>query len=111
MSTFLSEEEFNTLKSQHKQIKPWKVVPLNQIFYIKDLEKIQTKNGEASVITLIDDIGEEQRVYATSLLAQELVGYQGGMYIKSLGKKQSEKNKGHSYYHYELANVGYDTVY
>ena len=111
MSGFLSEEEFNTLKSQQSTIIPWRDVPLDKIYYIRCVEKIQTSKGQATVVTLVDDIGEEQKAYATSILAEELESYQGGSYIKSIGKKMSEKNKGQCYYAYEIVNAGYDTVY
>ena len=115
MVNFLTEEQFNERKSQQDTIIPWRDVPEEKIFYIEQVEKIQTSKGEATIVTLCDRSGDKMRAFATSILAKDLEG--SGYFIRSLGKKNSTKNKGQSYYHYELIkepsddDSGYDTVY
>ena len=87
-----------------------------KIYYIKNVEKIPTSKGEATIVTLCDSFGEELKAFATSMLAKDLEGCTSGYFIKSLGLKESMKNKGRSYYEYELVkepddDEGYDTVY
>ena len=102
MTVFISEVEFNKRKSQGNGIIPWKEVPTEEIFYIENVEKIDTENGEATTVTLINIEGESIKAFATSLLANDLKGKTSGYYIKSLGLKNSTKKVGRSYYHYEL---------
>ena len=110
VKNFMLEEEFNERKSQQDTIIPWRDVPTEKIFYIEQVEKIQTSKGEATIVTLCDSSGDKMRAFATSILAKDLEGNTSGYFIKSLGKKNSTKNKGQTYYHYELIKSD-DTVH
>ena len=99
----MTEEQFNERKSQHESIRPWREVPVEVIYYIENVEEILTSNGKnATVVTLCDSSGERLKAFATSILARDLEGSTTGYFIKSLGLKASTKNKGQSYYRYEL---------
>ena len=103
MRAFMTEEQFNERKSQHESIRPWREVPVEVIYYIENVEEILTSNGKnATVVTLCDSSGERLKAFATSILARDLEGSTTGYFIKSLGLKASTKNKGQSYYRYEL---------
>ena len=115
MKSFISEVEFNKRKSQCDGIIPWREVPTEEIFYIEGVEKIDTENGKATTVTLVNVEGDCLKAFATSLLANDLEDFDSdySYYIKSLGLKNGTKKVGRSYYHYELVKArdeGYDTV-
>ena len=105
MEGFISEDQFNRCKYQCDDIIPWREVPIGEIFYIKDVEKIDTENGEATIVTLVHKTGAYVKAFATSLLVNDLEDFnpEYSYYVKSLGLKNSSKKVGRSYYHYELA--------
>ena len=118
MGDFLTEDQFNERKSQLGAVLPWREVPTGVIYRIEDVEAIQTEKGEAIVVNLMDKEGEKLKAFATSILKKDLEGFSSDFsyFIKSLGLKNSTKNRGQSYYQYELVkepsnDEGYDTVY
>ena len=60
------------------------------------------KGGRAMVVSLVDRDGEQLKAFATSCLIKDQEGTSDKCYIKSIGKRQSPKNAGQSYYHYEI---------
>ena len=100
--SFISMDQFDALKSEHDNISKWREVPTGVIYKIEDIEDIKTKKGEPTIISLVDCDGDRFRAYAMSILREDLKDRTGVLYIKSLGKKESTKNPGQSYYNYDL---------
>ena len=99
---FPTAEQFEQNKVQLSQILKWREVPTEVIYRIEKVEWINTKIGRAMVVCLVDQDGEQLKAFATSCLIKDLKDYSDGCYIKSIGKQESIKNPGQSYYHYEI---------
>ena len=108
MTYFISLDQFDALKADNDNILKWREVPTGVIYKIAHIEEIDTKKGEATIISLVDCDGDRFRAYATSILRKDLKDRDGVLYIKSLGKKESTKNPGHSYYTYDLVEQQQD---
>ena len=104
MSSFPTPEQFERNKIQLDQILKWREVPTKVIYRIEKVEWIRTKVGETMVISLVNQDGEQLKAFATSCLTKDLKDLSDNdeCYIKSLGKRDSSKNPGQSYYQYEL---------
>ena len=66
---------------------------------------METRIGTSTIVTLCDEEGKKFRAFATSCLKNDLYDFDnldGKLFVRSLGKKQSNKNPGQSFYHYEL---------
>ena len=99
---FPTTEQFEQNKVQHGKILKWREVPTGVIYYIEKVERITTKVGEATILSLVDKNGEQLKVFATSCLINDLKNYSGGCFIKSIGKQESSINPNRSYYQYEI---------
>ena len=100
--SFISLDQFDALKADNDNILKWRDVPTGVIYKIEFIEEIDTKKGEATILSLVDCDGDRFRAYATSILREDLKDREGVVYIKPLGKKESTRNPGQSYYTYEL---------
>ena len=109
--SFISIDEFETFKAEHETILKWRDVPTGIIYKIENVEEIKTKKGDATVMDLIDCDGDRLRAWATSVLAKDLKGRNGKLFIKPLEKKESTKNPGQFYYDYDLVERPYDELY
>ena len=58
------------------------------------------KRGREMVISLVGQHGEQLKAFATSCPIKNMVNFSNECYLKSIGKLQSFKNPGQSYYHY-----------
>ena len=103
---FPTAEQFEQNKIQtDNTILKWREVPTDIIYRIDGVDKMNTQIGEAMVVALSDKDGNNMRVFATSILKNDLRDFKPEYqtwYIKSIGKRQSKKNPGQSFYHYEL---------
>ena len=97
---FMSEADFETCVAEQKEIISWKEVPIGKIYAIESMEKMDTKEGPATVVNLEDKEGKSLKAFATSVLAKDLEEKNGKLFIKSLGLKESKN--GRKYYNYEL---------
>ena len=104
MNSFPTSKQFEQNKVQCGRILKWREVPTEVIYRIEKVEWIRTKVGETMVISLVSRDGEKLKAFATSCLTKDLKDLSDNdkCYIKSLGKRDSSKNPGQSYYHYEL---------
>ena len=101
--SFPTPEQFEQNKVQLDQILKWREVPTEVIYRIEKVEWIKTKKGgRVMVVSLVDQYGEQLKAFATSCLMKDLEDSNDGCYIKSIGKRESLRNPGQSYYHYEL---------
>ena len=98
---FITPEEFEQRKMQDTII-PWKDVPLGKLYKIERREEITTSKGTATILTLVDVVGDSLKAFATSCLEKALAGRSHSCYIKSLGMTDSIRNPGQSYYKFEL---------
>ena len=104
MSSFPTPEKFERNKIQVDQILKWREVPTEVIYRIEKVEWIRTKVGEAMVVILVDKNEKKLKAFSTSCLMKDLKDLSNNdeCCIKPLGKRDSSKNPGQSYYHYEL---------
>ena len=102
MSSFPTPEQFERDKVQVDQILKWQEVPTEVIYHIERVEWIRTQVGKTMVVSLANQDGEQLRAFATSCLMKDLKDSSDECYIRPLGKRDSSKNPGQSYYHYEL---------
>ena len=110
---FLSADQFEALKLlEQENIIKWREVPTGIIYKIEKKEGKNTEKGKATVLTLSDCDGKQLRVWATSLLRDDLKKRKGTCYIKPLEKKkESTKNPGQFYYNYELVEMPVEKVH
>ena len=102
MSSFSTLEQFERAKVQVDQILKWREVPTEVIYRIEKVEWIRTQVGKTMVISPANQDGERLKAFATSCLMKDLKDSSDECYIRPLGKRDSSKNPGQSYYHYEL---------
>ena len=107
MTTFLSFEEFNSKVDERQQsqsdIMKFRDLEINVVYLISGIDEISTTHGEATILTLKKDQGDEFKVWATSILSKDLKGAKGDkeIYIVSTGAKKSQST-GREYYDYKL---------
>ena len=100
---FPTAEQFEQNKVQLDQILKWREVPTEVIYQIENFEWIKTKKGGgAMVVSLVNQDGERLKAFATNCLIKDLEDSNDKCYIKSIGKRESSRNPGQSYYHYEI---------
>ena len=109
---FLSADQFEALKLlEQENIIKWREVPTGIIYKIENVEEVNTKKGNATVVDLMDHDGLRLRAWATSILRDDLKGRTGICYVKPLEKKESTKNPGQFYYDYELVEAEDSDLY
>ena len=103
MSSFPTPEQFEQNKVQLDQILKWRDVPTKIIYRVENVEWIKTKKGgRTMVVSLVDKGGEQLKAFATSCLMKDLEDSSDECYIESIGKQESSRNPGQSFYHYEI---------
>ena len=106
---FPTAEQFEQNKIQtDSTILKWREVPTETIYRIDGVDKMNTRIGEAIVVALSNKDGDSMRVFATSVLKNDLQDFKPEYqtwYIRSIGKKESKRNPGQSFYHYELMKM------
>ena len=91
---FPTNEKFDESKISNNDILKWRDIPMNTIFRIDDISKINTKFGTGTILTLKDKNLNTYKCFATKTIADNLnnVNLQdGSCYIRSLGSKESTK--------------------
>ena len=51
---FPTNEKFDENKISNNDILKWRDIPMNKVFRIDDVSKINTKVGEGTILTLVD---------------------------------------------------------
>ena len=106
MSQFPSEEDFEQNKEVQESIMKWRELPMNIIHKINSVELKDTKYGEATILTLENEVGDIFKCWSNQRLAEELKDFgwkDETCYLKSLGLVPSIKNPSHKYYKYDFA--------
>ena len=102
---FPTNEKFDENKISNNDILKWRDIPMNTIFRIDDISKINTKFGIGTILTLKDKNLNMYKCFATKTIADKLnnVNLQdGSCYIRSLGLKESTINTGNKYYNFDI---------
>ena len=103
VSSFATENDFINIH-EVKAIS-WRDVPIQKIFKIMNVRKVQTKSGtEAMILYLYERESEQPLIaWASSLLQSELNSLKEikDLYVKSTGSKKS-LSTGRQYFSYQL---------
>ena len=75
MSQFPSEEEFNQNKETKYNLMKWRDVPVNIILKVTNVDQINTKFGQAFILTLENQNGEICKCWSNLRLGDELVDF------------------------------------
>ena len=100
--------QFPTLEEVNQAVDtiPFKRVEENVVYQIVDVTSIETRKGEASVLTLKDRSGIIVKCYASNLVEKslkhlELQGVGKVHFLTKLGTKTA-KESGYSYYNFKI---------
>ena len=103
VSSFATENDFINIH-EVKAIS-WRDVPIQKIFKIMNVRKVQTKSGSEAMILYLYERESEQPLiaWASSLLQSELNSLKEikDLYVKSTGSKKS-LSTGRQYFSYQL---------
>ena len=102
---FPTNEKFDENKISNNDILKWRDIPMNKVFRIDDVSKINTKFGEGTILTLVDRDSNMYKCFATKTISDKLnnINLQNGScYIRSLGLKESKTNTGNKYYNFDI---------
>ena len=103
VSSFATENDFINIH-EVKAIS-WRDVPIQKIFKIMNVRKVQTKSGSEAMILYLYERESEQPLiaWASSLLQTELNSLKEikDLYVKSTGSKKS-LSTGRQYFSYQL---------
>ena len=102
---FPTNEKFDENKISNEDILKWRDIPMNTIFRIDDISKINTKFGIGTILTLKDKTLNTYKCFTTKTIADKLDEFNlqdGSCYIRSLGLKESKTNTGNSYYNFDI---------
>ena len=107
---FPTIETFEQNKEQSTPIIKWRDLPINTIFHVKSVEKIETPAshfgpGMAMYAELKDGDGNTFKTWLPTRLCVELKDYgwrERTAYVKSLGLQPSKRNPTRSYYDYDI---------
>ena len=97
MSLFPSEEEFDCCVAANKKIAQtihWSDLPTKVIYRVKSKEKVETENGEDTLLQLVNRKNEEIKVWAPPSVMIALCGpypKKKIAYIRSLGVQHKGK--------------------
>ena len=95
--SFPSDEQLNSKITRSTNWLKWRDVPINKWYHIVKREPLDTKNGEALILTLEDKDQNRLICFTTSLIKKELEARPESNFIKSSGKICTKK-----YYGFEL---------
>lgn len=103
MANITSEQFEKELQEQKEQsvINKWRDLKEGKIYIINSVEYVDTKYGEACILNLSDNT----KVYAPSALTNRLKQDKKKSfprYVRPTGRTESMKNRGHSYYSFDL---------
>ena len=102
---FPTNEKFDENKISNNYILKWRDIPMNTIFKIDDVSKINTKVGEGTILTLVDRDSNMYKCFATNPISYKLDKFNlqnGSCYIRSLGLIESKTNTGNKYYNFDI---------
>ena len=108
---FISRSTFKKLciikKEQERDVKAWSEMPVDGTIYkIIESKKVQGKFGECHILTIIDKLGEENKVWAPKKLQKEIEveaekPKPRSIYFCSLGQNKKQDGSGHLKNEYE----------
>ena len=102
---FPTNENFDENKISNNDILKWRDIPMNTIFKIDDVSKINTKFGIGTILTLKDKKLDMYKCFATKTISDKLDEcnlQDGSCYIRFLGLKESKTNTGNKYYNFDI---------
>ena len=96
-NSFPSNEELDSKVQKSTKWLKWKDVPLDTWYKIFLKQKIQTKHGEAVILTLVDNQQNYLTTFTTSVIKKEIENHPEYEYIRSTGIPENKK-----YYGFDL---------
>ena len=99
----MNEQDFEEAVASQMAM-PWKDVPVDVLYHIESIMRIDTINGPSAILSLRDKEDKYLEAFATSLILKKLenADVKDEWYIKSLGSKESKN--GRTYYDFKVVS-------
>ena len=115
MAEFISSKDFQEALQTKNPAIGWGELPINVIYKVDEITSRTTKFGTKTILLLTNKEGESYRVWACSILHEELSNRNSGggggggveekkecIFIKPLGMRTSNTNSDRKYQQYEI---------